>query len=41
MGFEIGNKLGPVIYEPDGRILERDYFDRTEGFFDRHGLWRS
>jgi membrane-associated protein len=37
LGFEIGNKLGPVIYKHDGRILKRDYFDRTEAFFDKHG----
>ena len=37
LGFEIGNKVGPVIYERDGRILKRDYFDRTEAFFDKHG----
>ena len=37
VGFEIGNKLGPVIYEHDGKLLKRDYFDRTERFFDRHG----
>ena len=37
LGFEIGNKLGPVIYEHDGKILKRDYFDRTEDFFDKHG----
>ena len=37
VGFEIGNKLGPVVYEHDGKLLKRDYFDRTERFFDRHG----
>lgn len=37
MGFEIGNRLGPVIYEHDGKIIKREYFDRTEKFFDRHG----
>ena len=37
MGFEIGNKAGPVIYEHDGKILKRSYFDRTEKFFDDHG----
>ena len=37
LGFEIGNKAGPVIYEHDGKILKRDYFDRTEAFFDKHG----
>jgi membrane-associated protein len=37
LGFEIGNKLGPAIYDHDGRILKQDYFDRTEAFFDKHG----
>jgi membrane-associated protein len=37
LGFEIGNKLGPVIYEHDGKVLRRDHLDRTERFFDRHG----
>jgi membrane-associated protein len=37
LGFEIGNKAGPVIYEHDGKILKQDYFDRTEAFFDKHG----
>ena len=37
IGFEIGNKAGPVIYEHDGKILKRSYFDRTENFFDDHG----
>ena len=37
LGFEIGNKAGPVIYEHDGKILKQSYFDRTEAFFDKHG----
>jgi membrane-associated protein len=37
LGFEIGSKLGPVIYDHDGKVLKRDYLDRTEAFFDRHG----
>jgi membrane-associated protein len=37
LGFEIGNKAGPVIYDHDGKILKQSYFDRTEAFFDRHG----
>lgn len=37
LGFEIGSKAGPVIYEHDGRILKRKYFEKTEDFFDRHG----
>ncbi len=37
VGFEIGTKVGPAIYERDGKILRQDHFDRTEAFFDRHG----
>ena len=37
LGFEIGSRLGPVIYEHDGKVLKREYFERTEAFFDRHG----
>jgi membrane-associated protein len=37
LGFEIGNRAGPVIYEHDGKILKQSYFDRTEAFFDKHG----
>ena len=36
-GYEIGRKAGPPLYERDGRLLKRRYFDRTGEFFDRHG----
>ena len=36
-GYEIGRKLGPPLYERDGRILKRKYFDQTSAFFDKHG----
>ncbi len=36
-GYEIGRRIGPPIYERDGRILKRKYFDQTDAFFDRHG----
>jgi len=36
-GYEIGRKLGPPLYERDGRILKQKYFDQTRAFFDRHG----
>ena len=36
-GYEIGRKIGPPIYERDGRIMKRKYFDQTHAFFDRHG----
>ncbi|MGH3362049.1 MAG: DedA family protein [Nocardioides sp.] len=36
-GYEIGRAVGPPIYERDGRILKRKYFDQTQVFFDKHG----
>lgn len=36
-GYEIGRAIGPPLYERDGRILKRKYFDQTAAFFDRHG----
>ena len=28
-GYEIGRKLGPPLYERDGRVLKQKYFDQT------------
>lgn len=36
-GYEIGRKLGPPLYNREGRILKRKYFDQTSAFFDKHG----
>lgn len=36
-GYEIGRAIGPPLYERDGRILKRKYFDQTRVFFDKHG----
>jgi len=36
-GYEIGRKIGPPLYERDGRIIKRKYFDQTTAFFDKHG----
>jgi membrane-associated protein len=36
-GYEIGRKIGPPLYERDGRVLKQKYFDQTRVFFDRHG----
>lgn len=36
-GYEIGRAIGPPLYERDGRILKRKYFDKTRAFFDKHG----
>ena len=37
VGYEIGRRIGPPLYEHDGRVLKREYFKRTETFFDKHG----
>jgi len=37
VGYEIGRVVGPPIYERDGRILKREYFDKTHEFFDKYG----
>ena len=37
VGYEIGRKIGPPLYEHDGRILKREYFKKTEAFFEKHG----
>ncbi len=37
VGYEIGRRLGPPLYERNGRIIKRKYFDQTEAFFDKHG----
>lgn len=36
-GYEIGRKIGPSLYEREGKILKRKYFDQTSAFFDKHG----
>jgi membrane-associated protein len=36
-GYEIGRAVGPPLYERNGRILKRKYFDQTHAFFDKHG----
>ncbi|MDN5895312.1 MAG: DedA family protein [Nocardioides sp.] len=37
VGFEIGRYVGRPLYERDGRLIKRKYFDQTSEFFDRHG----
>jgi membrane-associated protein len=36
-GYEIGRAIGTPLYERDGRILKRKYFDQTHAFFEKHG----
>src|SRR5689334_348600 len=38
VGFTIGQQMGPrLLRRPDSRLFKREYVDRTEDFFDRHG----
>lgn len=37
VGYEIGRAAGAPLRERDGRIVKREYFDKTEAFFDRYG----
>ena len=37
VGYEIGRRIGPPLYERDGRLLKRKYFDQTRDFFEKHG----
>ncbi|WP_370249060.1 DedA family protein [Nocardioides sp.] len=36
-GYAIGGKLGPPLFQRDGRILKRKYLDQTSAFFEVHG----
>jgi membrane-associated protein len=36
-GYEIGRKIGPRIYERDGKLLKREYLEQTATFFEVHG----
>ncbi|TWG91772.1 membrane-associated protein [Nocardioides sp. J9] len=36
-GYEIGRKIGPPLYQRDGKVLKRKYLDQTSAFFDKHG----
>jgi membrane-associated protein len=37
VGYEIGRWIGVPLYERDGKILKRKYFEQTDAFFDKHG----
>lgn len=36
-GYEIGRKIGPKLYERDGRFLKKEHLDTTHDFFQKHG----
>ncbi len=37
IGYEIGRAIGPPLYQREGKILKKKYFDQTDAFFDKHG----
>lgn len=37
VGYELGRRLGAPLRNRDGRVIKRQYFDKTEEFFDRYG----
>jgi membrane-associated protein len=37
VNYWIGNKVGPKAFEKDYRFLKKDYLDRTQRFYDKHG----
>jgi membrane-associated protein len=37
VGYEIGRAVGAPLYQRDGRLLKKRYFDQTTAFFDHHG----
>lgn len=37
VGYEIGRAIGPPLYEREGRLLKKKYFDQTGAFFEKHG----
>jgi membrane-associated protein len=36
-GYEIGRAIGPPVRRHDGRIVKKEYLDRTVDFFEKHG----
>lgn len=37
VGYEIGRRIGPPLYQRNGRFIKRKHFDQTHAFFGRHG----
>ena len=37
VGYEIGRAVGPALYNRDGRVIKKKYFDQTHVFFEKHG----
>jgi membrane-associated protein len=37
VGYEIGRAVGAPLRERDGRVIKKEYFDKTHAFFEKHG----
>jgi membrane-associated protein len=37
VNYWIGHKIGPRAFEMDSRFLKREYLERTQRFYDKHG----
>lgn len=37
VNYSIGRYIGPVVYERNYKLINRDYLDRTKKFFEKHG----
>ena len=37
VGYEIGRRIGPPLYQRDGRIIKQAHLDKTSAFFEKHG----
>ncbi len=37
VNYWIGNKIGPRAFEQNIRFLKREYLERTESFYEKHG----
>jgi membrane-associated protein len=37
VGYEIGRKIGPPLFDREGRFLNTKNFDKTHDFFERYG----
>lgn len=37
VNYWIGNLVGPKVFEKDYRLLKREYLERTQSFYERHG----
>jgi len=37
VNYWVGNRFGPRVFQEDVRFLKREYLERTQRFYDKHG----